>query len=316
MSADTEAERDRQHAERRAARAERKHKGGLLIVLAMAMAMAVAGTPLHAAAPGSEPPRRIVSLNLCIDAILLAVAPREQIVALSHYSLDPQRSTVAALASTFPTTHESAEEVMLLRPDLVLGTRHSALSTRTALTRLGMRVKTYGVPDSIEASLAQVMEVANDIGRQEQGRELVARIRDALRAAAIRGADRKITAAIYQPGGMTAGPRTLPGELMRIAGFVNIAGERYGIDYWRPLSLELLVSNPPEILLAGEGTDVALTRTERLLRHRALLRLEPQMTRVRFPTRLMYCAGPVMLHTLAALEAARDQAYARASVPR
>src|SRR5688572_1563315 len=108
--------------------------------------MLALGTPAVAAGVAAElPPKRVVSLNLCVDAILLAIAARTQIAALSHHASDPERSTVATQARTFVTTHESAEEVILLRPDLVLGTRHSGLSTRMALTRLGVRVKTYDV---------------------------------------------------------------------------------------------------------------------------------------------------------------------------
>jgi iron complex transport system substrate-binding protein len=260
---------------------------------------------LAAATGRADAPQRLVSLNLCLDHVLMAIAPRERIIAISHYSSDPQRSTRAALARTFPVTYETAEEVVLLRPDFVLASRHSALATREALRRLGVRVKTYDVPDSIEGSLAQILEIADDIGRPNEGAALVAQIRSGMDAARQRAAGETITAAIYQPGGMTAGPATLPGELMRIAGFDNIAGARYGVYGWRPLSLELLVSNPPQVLLAGESTEAAFSRAQRILTHRVLLRLDTRMTRVFYPAQLLYCAGPAILDALEALDRAR-----------
>ncbi len=263
--------------------------------------LAVLGGVAHAAAPA-----RLVSLNLCIDQVLMAIAPRDQIVALSHFSTDPQRSTNAALARTFAVTSESAEEAVLLHPDFVLASRHSALATRQALGRLGIRVKTYGVPDSIDASLDQVLEIAQDIGHPAEGAALVARIRREIARAGERTSNAPaLTAAIYESSGLTAGPTTLPGELMRAVGLRNVAADRFGIDGWSPLPLESLVSNPPQILLVGEATDAATSRAQRLLVHPAIERLDRQMVRSPFPARLLYCGGPVILDSLRALEQAR-----------
>jgi iron complex transport system substrate-binding protein len=251
-------------------------------------------------------PERVVSLNPCLDTILVTIAPREQIAGLSHWAADPQRSTIASIARSYPMTYETAEEIVLLKPDMVLASRHSSLATRNALQRLGVPVRTYSVPDSIESSLQQVLDVAADIGRDAEGQELVARIRRELAAAATRHRGPPVTAAIYQPAGLTAGPDTLPGELMRIASFENIAGTRYGIAKWQPLSLEQLIASPPQVLLAEPGIDSATTQAERLMNHRALSALDPIMLRAAFPARLLYCGGPVILDALAALQRARE----------
>ncbi|KAK0340115.1 hypothetical protein LTR94_031828, partial [Friedmanniomyces endolithicus] len=97
-------------------------------LVAGAGAMLVAGPAAADAAL-----RRVVSLNACLDAILVHVADRGQIVALSHYAREPVGSTISEVAKTLPFTWETAEEVIALRPDLVLTSRHSALATRNAL---------------------------------------------------------------------------------------------------------------------------------------------------------------------------------------
>jgi len=79
---------------------------------------------------------RVVSLNPCLDVILVNVADRDQIAALSHFSRDKNTSTIADLAATFPMSRESAEEVISFSPDLVLTSRHSSLATRNALRRV------------------------------------------------------------------------------------------------------------------------------------------------------------------------------------
>ena len=62
---------------------------------------------LIGAAPPTAP-RRIVSLNLCADQYLLALADPAQIVALTQYSRDPEMSAEAVRAARLPVTRGSA----------------------------------------------------------------------------------------------------------------------------------------------------------------------------------------------------------------
>jgi iron complex transport system substrate-binding protein len=254
-------------------------------------------------------PKRVVSLNLCLDTLLVELAPPERIAAISHYSLDEWRSPIAEQARHFPITYETAEEVVALRPDLVLTSRHSATATRHALTRVGIHFELFDVPASIEESIAQVRAVAKMLEREEAGEALVGRINSAIATARPTAGFTPLSAVVYQPGGLTAGIDTVTGELMRIVGLENVA-ERYGIRQFRPLSLELLVSQPPQVLLVGETSPNAPTQAERVIQHRVLRSLESHMTREVFPVRLLYCAGPTMIDALTTLAQARDHAVA------
>jgi iron complex transport system substrate-binding protein len=270
-------------------------------LLAGAAGLALCGTARPATAP-----QRIVSLNPCLDAILLELVDRSRIAALSHYARDRQTSTVAGTAATLPITYETAEEVALLSPDLVLASVHTALATRNALERLAIPFALFGVPDTVDASLAQVSGIARLCGVEARGRELVAQIRADIEAAAPRDGAPPIEAIIFQARGFVAGEGTLLDEMLKRCGFVNVAA-RYGRG-WGNLSLESLIADPPKLLLAGTPTSVAATWAERVLSHPALDALSGRMVRAPFPEALMYCGGPVLSLTAAALVAAR-QAY-------
>jgi iron complex transport system substrate-binding protein len=261
----------------------------------------------NAARAADAPPMRIVSINLCIDAILVELVPQERIAAITHYSRDPYRSIIATQAQYLPITYETAEEVVALNPDLVLASRHSAIVTRNALRRVGIRYELFDVPDTVAASLDQIRRIATLVGREPQGELLVARIQSALEAARRPFNQPILSAAIYQPGGLTAGLATVTGELMTIVGLRNVA-ERYDITSYQPLPLELLISAPPQVLLVGETSAGAPMGEERIVHHRALRALESQMQQEIFPARLLYCAGPTMIDALGALVAARDDA--------
>jgi iron complex transport system substrate-binding protein len=255
----------------------------------------------------AEPPRRIVSLNPCLDAILVQVADRGQIAALSHYSRDADSSSIAAVAATLPITYESAEEVVALRPDVVLTGAHSSPATRAALHRLGVRAELFGVPDTLEGSLEQVQRIADVAGHPERGQALVARIRAAVATAAPRPGERPLSALIYQAGGFASSKGTLVDEMMRRAGFTN-AASRYGLKRTGNVSLERLIADPPDVLLAGQQKAGAPTWADRVLTHPALAYVAGRMHRAVFPSRLMYCGGPVLIETAAMLAKARHDA--------
>ena len=252
-------------------------------------------------------PRRIVSLNSCLDAMLVHLADRGQIAALSHYARDARASTVAAQARTLPYTWESAEEVIDLMPDLVLASQHSALATRNALKRLRVPVQRFKVPRSVEESLGQVREVAGLIGHPDRGETLVARIGAAIAAARPAPGARRLTALIYQPNGFAAGPGTLVDEMMAEAGFDNVA-RRFGLKTWGNVGLERLLADPPQVLLVGVPAPGARSWADRVMSHPALKAISGRMRQARLPERLLYCGGPVLIETAAAMARARTQA--------
>ncbi|KSB90749.1 ABC transporter substrate-binding protein [Caulobacter vibrioides] len=249
---------------------------------------------------------RIVSLNPCLDGVLVEVADRDQIAALSHYARDPQQSSIAERAKSYPITYESAEEVIALRPDVVLSAAHSSPATRAALKRLGVRAELFKVPNSWVENQADIRRIADAAGRPERGEALIARIDRALAASAPPPGSRPLEALVFQPNGFAAGEGTLVDEMMKRAGFTNVAS-RYGLKKWGNVSLERLLDDPPQVLLAGQARPDAPTWAERMLNHPALASVSHRMTRAVFPERLLYCGGPTLIDTAATLAAARRE---------
>jgi iron complex transport system substrate-binding protein len=254
-------------------------------------------------------PRRIVSLNPCLDGILLELADPGQIVALSHYSREPSQSAIADVARRYPFTWGSAEEVVALRPDLVLTSGMGAMTLSGVLPRLAIRQASFTVPDSVEQSLAQVRRVGVLVGHPGRGEALAARIRAALAAAAARPGEPRLGALIYEYHGLASGPHTLVDELMRRVGFENLAG-RYGLKRTGDVPLDALLADPPQVLLAGRLARGEPVWADRVLSHPALSALSPRMRRETFPEQLMFCGGPSLIPAAAALARAREDALA------
>lgn len=266
---------------------------------------------LGIATPAQAAPRRVVSLNPCLDAILVHVADRGQIAALSHYARTAESSTIADLARSLPMTHESAEEVLALSPDLVLASAHSAIATRSALAQLNIRVADFTVPNSVDESIAQIAQMAALLDRPQRGEALIASIRAALARATPRTRRAPIDVLVFQPRGLAAGTGTLVDEMLVRTGFANAAA-RYGINRWGNVSLERLIADPPALLLSGQAAPGAPTWSERLITHPALAAIAPRMKRDVFPEAFLYCGGPVLLQTAPTLAAARERFWSGA----
>ena len=79
----------------------------------------------------------MVSLNPCTDAVLAQVADPGQLLAISHYSLDPRATSMElAAARRFAATGGTVEEVLALEPDIVVTGSFLPPATVQAATRL------------------------------------------------------------------------------------------------------------------------------------------------------------------------------------
>lgn len=269
---------------------------------ASGLAAGVAGPAL-----AGDGPHRVVSLNPCLDAILVQVADRAQIAAVSHYSHDPLSSSSGSLGRSFPFTYGSAEEIVALRPDLVLVTVFASSATRTALARLGVAFRLFGLPNTVEESLDQVRLVAAAVHRPARGEALVAQIRAAIARAAPPPGGPALSALVFQEGGLVYAPGTVMDDMLLRTGFTN-AARRYGLTRSGNVPLERIIADPPDVLLAGEAAPGAPNWADRVLTHPALARVGHRMHRTVFPQQLTYCGGPVLIETAKMLARARREA--------
>jgi len=125
---------------------------------------------LTSAAPA--PPRRIVSLNTCADQYVLALADPAQIAALSPYGHDPELSAAVAKARHFRTLKRPAEEVLAIRPDLLIGFPDGAGGVVGAPPGRSRKLGLASA-DSFASIRAQIRQVAAAVGHRERGEALI-----------------------------------------------------------------------------------------------------------------------------------------------
>ena len=258
---------------------------------------------LTAAAPAPAPPRRIVSLNTCADQYVLALADPGQIAALSPYGHDPELSAAVAKARRFPVLKRPAEEVLALRPDLVIGFPDGAGGVVGApdgrWRKLGL-----ASADSFAAIRAQIRQVAAIVGHPARGEALIAGMERDL--AALPRPKRGGVAAYYQRRGYMTGTGTLVDELMRRAGLTNLAA-KLGKPALAQVPLEQMIAAKPDYLIVEEGSEAIVDQGTEMLHH-PVLRSIP---RIRVPQSWTVCGGPAYVQAARSIIAQADAAPKR-----
>jgi iron complex transport system substrate-binding protein len=261
-------------------------------------------------APGK--PRRIVSLNMCVDDLLLRLARPENIASVTWLARDPGNSNVAELAARVPVNHGLAEEIIPLQPDLVIAGVHTARPAVAMLKRTHIPVVEIDVPKTLSAVRQQIRDIAALIGEREKGESVVG-VMDASLAALPSPAWRaRPRAIVLNPNGVTVGEDTLVDEVMTRAGLTNVAAE-LAIDNYGQIPLETLVASGVDVLIVSASRDGPPALATEILRHPVLSALSDRTRLVVLPGRLWNCGGPAVVEAIERLM--RVAADARSAAP-
>lgn len=255
-----------------------------LPLAALGSAALWAGTGTVPSAPAG-PPKRIVSLNLCADQLVLALADRDQIAGLTRNATDPEMSGEAARARGLTLISSSAEQILAIEPDLVVGMPARRSAAMTALKGQDYRLLDLKTANTVDEIYASIRETAAAVGHPERGEALVARMQADLAGLAKLGRGR--VAAYYQRRGYMTGTGTLIDELMTRAGLVNLAG-KLGKPALSQLSLEEMVAARPDFLIVESATDRVSDQGTEMLHHPALAGIP----RISIPQAWTVCGSP------------------------
>lgn len=243
----------------------------------------------------------IVSLNPCSDAVLVEVAGRGQILALSHYSGHPSSSSMdVELARSFPAVSGTVEEVMALKPDMVIAGTFIPPATLEAFRKLGVPLVQVPIATDVAESKAQVMRIAHLAGHPERGEALNRRIDAALAAASPPEGSTPVTTVVWQSGGIVPGRNTLITDLLQHAGLASFSAAK-GMGQADLLPLEVMLADPPQLILASGDPR---SNEDRMLSHPALDALKDTRREGLDPS-LLWCGGPTIIDAAARLAEVR-----------
>jgi len=223
----------------------------LLLLITISVAFLGCNREQPSAITRSEP-KRIVSLSPSVTEILYGIGAWQQVIAVSEYDTYPSdvvnKPRVAGWGST------NLEQIMALKPDLVIGVDAQVPELRDKLTKLGV-TSLFVNSQSLNDVFTSISEIGRVTGHEREASDLNAKTRselDAIRAAVSNRQRPSVLCVVDRvPGTIrdlySASRGSYLDELIGIAGGNSIApptDSGYG-----KLSKEAVVTMNPEVII-------------------------------------------------------------------
>ena len=101
---------------------------------------------------------------------------RDRIVSVTYLATDPVISYLADRARGLPKNHCLAEEILPLKPDLILAGAFTSRPTTPLLRRLGYRVIEFKMADNFHTLQENIIKAGEVLDESEKARRLVRHI--------------------------------------------------------------------------------------------------------------------------------------------
>lgn len=187
-------------------------------------------------------PRRVASLNLCADELVLLVAAREQIASVTHLSRNPREFPFWRSARRYPSNDGGLVSVAALRPDLIVTMGGLGRDRERLARRIGARLIDLPYPQSIADIETSVARLGIALDRRPRAAALIRAIRR-LRSSA---PSRQVDAVFVSGGGLSFAAPGLGAEWMALAGLSQRSLPNARV------SSEMLLTSPPAIALRSD----------------------------------------------------------------
>lgn len=206
----------------------------------------------------TEHPTRIVSLDYCADQYVLKLADADQILAISPDAVEGF-SYMRDVAVGVPTVRPLAENVLILKPDLVVRSYGGGANANAFFERAGVPVLQLGFASNVDGEELGsipflIRHMAAGLGQIERGEALIAEFHE--RIEAIKSESSPASALYITPAGVTSGAGSLVHEMLVAAGLDNFQDE----PGWRSIPLERLAYEQPDVVAAAFFETLANSR--------------------------------------------------------
>jgi iron complex transport system substrate-binding protein len=236
-------------------------------------------------------------MNVCTDQLLLPLADPAQILGLSRYSRDAWQSWAAEEALHYPSLSGGAEDVLVLKPDIVLASLFDKRSTRELLKAQGLHLAEFSVPRNLDEVKAQIREMGEIVQHRDRAEAEIARLDAAMARARRVVVEKHYSVLPVSRRGWVSGSDSLVSSLLSETGLFN-AATKLGVGGGGLVPLEVIVKAKPDFLLVSKAGDRAEDDGSAFLLHPALERFYPPSKRIVIPERLTVCGGVMLADAL------------------
>jgi iron complex transport system substrate-binding protein len=239
---------------------------------------------------------RIVSTNLCIDSLVVALIGTKNLVAVSALADDDRYSHISEEVKSLQKVIFNAEVIYALNPTLVLASNFSSAKTKFALKKLGVNLRLISFARSVEDIENNIFILGKLLHADHRAQELI----KLLRSATINVENTKQLIALqYSDNRYVHGRNSLISSIIRRSGFKSYS-EFLGHNEGRYISAEALVKSASDVLIL-DGDNSFSDESTPTRYHPALLNMSSKTKTLFIETKRWSCGTPEVVSLINSL---------------
>ena len=247
-----------------------------------ASAISLAGMAASAAA--AAVPQRVASLNLCTDELVLLIAAPEQILSVTHLARSRHEFALWRTARRYRANDGSVVSVAGLHPDLIVTMGGPGRDRERLARRIGAKVITLPFPQSFNDLESAIDQLANALGREARGRQLLA----ALRGLRLSRPRTPVEGLFLSSGGLSLADGSLGAQ------WLSLVGVEQPRNLGARIAAERLLTDPPPLVLRSDYRNQQAARGNFWPGFR-LIDESREIRTVATDGRRWTCAGPTLI---------------------
>lgn len=239
--------------------------------------------------------RRIVSAGLCADGWLLELADKNIIAGVTRGASSEKISAYVPEAKDIPTHNGTIEQIMALKPDMVLVDIYTRPNVRPLLERFGIIVKNIPLSNKMSDWKMILQKAGQALDKQDKASRLKEKLLPVWQNLTPTEQFRhSLTAVIFRPSGYSPGMNTLMGDVLETIGVQNLA-THLKMKNTPILPIETLLYHKADILIRDIAVKERHSLSDMVLFHPALKNYQKQIHTYDFDLKYWFCLTPKTL---------------------
>ena len=268
------------------------------ITTAVMLAISLASIPMTASASdrNTNPQTRVITTNICIDSLVVALIGTKNLVAVSALANDDRYSHISEEVKDLKKVTFNAEVIYALNPSLVLASNFSSAKTKFALKKLGVNVRLISFARSVEDIEKNIFILGKLLNAERRAQELTELLKSPRINVKI---TKQLIALQYSDNRYVHGRNSLISSIIRRSGFKSYS-EFLGYNEGRYIPAEALVKSAPDVLIL-DGNNSFSDKGGYPRYHPALLNAASKTKALFIETKRWSCGTPKVVNLINSL---------------
>ncbi|MDA9598068.1 ABC transporter substrate-binding protein [bacterium] len=268
------------------------------ITTAVMLAISLASISMTAFASdrNTNPQMRVITTNICIDSLVVALIGTKNLVAVSALAEDDRYSHISEEVKDLKKVTFNAEVIYALNPSLVLASNFSSAKTKFALKKLGVNVQLINFARSVEDIKKNIFILGELLNAERRAQELTKLLKSSRINVKI---TKQLIALQYSNNRYVHGRNSLISSIITRSGFKSYS-EFLGYKEGRYISAEALVKSAPDVLIL-DGDNSLSDESTPTRYHPALLNAGSKTKALFIETKRWSCGTPKVVNLINSL---------------